>query len=381
MLYFRILSQDMNCVAAIGVVHFSVRGFGCALFYFRKEYENMKARKFSAVAAAATAVAVMLAGCGMSEQSGNSANSESPAMSGEISKVSTTSSADSLINSENVINSNVGDFSYDIGTNYDGSTCAKITGYHGTATDVTLPVTEYQGYKVTMIGIAAFMDSDIRRMVIPEGYTTFEDGAFADCTELEELYMPDSMEYFFKNTYDISIGNTFENCCKLTKLSIVGKTADINEQITYEGRSVKGKLIADCLKDNINEVLENTQKNENVYFDGTADIRLFIDKYAGQNDIDEIEIGLGAYEYEINAENMNNDGKEWTEDDFLEILFDAVYQKNEPLDKLLNYDKDVEREYCWKIIISYGECTDVGFLYYENEVPEYEEYDDYEGND
>lgn len=57
MLYFRILSQDMNCVAAIGVVHFSVRGFGCALFYFRKEYENMKAKKFSAVA---TAVALLI---------------------------------------------------------------------------------------------------------------------------------------------------------------------------------------------------------------------------------------------------------------------------------------------------------------------------------
>lgn len=51
MLYFRILSQDMNCVAAIGVVHFSVRGFGCALFYFGKEYENMKVRKFLAIAA------------------------------------------------------------------------------------------------------------------------------------------------------------------------------------------------------------------------------------------------------------------------------------------------------------------------------------------
>lgn len=57
MLYFRILSQDMNCVAAIGVVHFSVRGFDCALFYFRKEYENMKAKKFSAVA---TAIALLI---------------------------------------------------------------------------------------------------------------------------------------------------------------------------------------------------------------------------------------------------------------------------------------------------------------------------------
>lgn len=57
MLYFHILVQDMNCVAAIGVVHFSVRGFGCALFYFRKEYENMKAKKFLAVA---TSIALLI---------------------------------------------------------------------------------------------------------------------------------------------------------------------------------------------------------------------------------------------------------------------------------------------------------------------------------
>ena len=59
MLYFHILVQDMNCVAAIGVVHFSVRGFGCALFYFRKEYENMKAKKFLAVATAVALFAVI----------------------------------------------------------------------------------------------------------------------------------------------------------------------------------------------------------------------------------------------------------------------------------------------------------------------------------
>lgn len=64
----------MNCVAAIGVVHFSVRGFGCALFYCRKEYEKMRAKKFSAVAAAATAVVIMLTGCG-GEQTNSTANS------------------------------------------------------------------------------------------------------------------------------------------------------------------------------------------------------------------------------------------------------------------------------------------------------------------
>lgn len=62
MLYFHILVQDMNCVAAIGVVHFSVRGFGCALFYFRKEYKNMKAKKFLAVATA-VALVISLTAC------------------------------------------------------------------------------------------------------------------------------------------------------------------------------------------------------------------------------------------------------------------------------------------------------------------------------
>lgn len=67
MLYFRILSQDMNCVAAIGVVHFSVRGFGCALFYFRKEYKNMKVKKYLAVATA-VALVISLTACTGSEQ-------------------------------------------------------------------------------------------------------------------------------------------------------------------------------------------------------------------------------------------------------------------------------------------------------------------------
>lgn len=74
MLYFRILSQDMNCVAAIGVVHFSVRGFGCALFYFRKEYENMKAKKFLAVAIAVALVISLTACAGTGNEQASSAD-------------------------------------------------------------------------------------------------------------------------------------------------------------------------------------------------------------------------------------------------------------------------------------------------------------------
>ena len=74
MLYFRILSQDMNCVAAIGVVHFSVRGFGCALFYFRKEYKNMKVKKFSAVATAVALLISLTACAGTGNEQASSAD-------------------------------------------------------------------------------------------------------------------------------------------------------------------------------------------------------------------------------------------------------------------------------------------------------------------
>lgn len=64
----------MNCVAAIGVVHFSVRGFGCALFYFRKEYENMKAKKFSAVATAVALLISLTACAGTGNEQASSAD-------------------------------------------------------------------------------------------------------------------------------------------------------------------------------------------------------------------------------------------------------------------------------------------------------------------
>ena len=45
-----------NCVAAIGAMHFSVRGFGCALFYFMEESIIMKFKKMTAVTLAAVLV-------------------------------------------------------------------------------------------------------------------------------------------------------------------------------------------------------------------------------------------------------------------------------------------------------------------------------------
>lgn len=107
MLYFRILSQDMNCVAAIGVVHFSVRGFGCALFYFRKEYENMKAKKFLAVAIAVALVISLTACAGTGNEQASSADKNTsditdsvPSSVDESSDTVTQSKEETTVNTE-----------------------------------------------------------------------------------------------------------------------------------------------------------------------------------------------------------------------------------------------------------------------------------------
>ena len=326
MLYFRILVQDMNCVAAIGVVHFSVRGFGCALFYFRKEYENMRARKFSAVVAVATAVVVMLTGCG------------------EISTASTISSAESSNSSENVIDSNAADFSYDIGTFDDGSTYAKITGYHGTATDVTLPVTEYQGYNVTVIGTEAFKDSTIKRMVIPEGYKAFEYGAFNDCTELEELYLPDSMEEFMTNSYG-SASHDYRNCYKLTQCHFMGNTSDIRNQL-LAGEYEQYSVLSDIIGDDITKRIHVVKNSKNGVFEGTATIPVYYDRLSDSTDI----VKLDLSDVNLDISGVDEDGNEWT----IETFFDSI--KNELATCCPAFDGDK----IWMIIvIKDGKCTQV----------------------
>ena len=345
MLYFRILVQDMNCVAAIGVVHFSVRGFGCALFYCRKEYENMRAKKFLAVAAAATAVVVMLTGCGKGEQSSNAVNSESSAMSGEISTVSTASSADSSTGSENVIDSNAADFSYDIGEFNDGSIYAKITGYHGTATDVTLPVTEYQGYNVTVIGTEAFKDSNIKRMVIPEGYIAYEEGAFRDCTELEELYLPDSMEDFMKNSIWYPAID-YRNCNKLTKCDFMGTSLNIKKELMNSKYNNYRSTAYYIGKNPVIQYIDIVKSSKNGTFAGTATIPVYFGDTTGSDE--KVKLDLSNVDLDISG--VDEDGNEWTSEKFFNVLkarLEALYS-------------DLVEGYVI-IVIKDGECTQIAY--------------------
>lgn len=337
MLYFRILVQDMNCVAAIGVVHFSVRGFGCALFYFRKEYENMREKKFSAVVAAATAVVVMLTGCGEGEQSSNVVNSESSVMSGEVSNESTVTS-NQLVSSDESAESSVesvsGDvvssdtvpvepFSYSLCNDFKGNVSAMITSYNGTESEITLPITEFQGYKVRVIGTEAFKNTGVKKIVVPEGYTSYEEGAFNDCTELEELYLPDSMEDFMKSDYS-KITDDFQNCMKLTKVQFMENTINMREELIGNVYS-SYNITADCLSRVLQEYMYDVKKSKNGTFAGTATIPVYFGDSTGNDE--QVKIDLSDVELDISGADEN--GEEWSSEKFFEKLKER-YQEDFP---------------------------------------------------
>lgn len=337
MLYFHILVQDMNCVAAIGVVHFSVRGFGCALFYFRKEYENMRAKKFSAVVAAATAVVVMLTGCGEGEQSSNTVNSESSAMSGEVSNESTVTS-NQLVSSDESAESSVesvsGDvvssdtvpvepFSYSLCNDFKGNVSAMITSYNGTESEITLPITEFQGYKVRVIGTEAFKNTGVKKIVVPEGYTSYEEGAFNDCTELEELYLPDSMEDFMKSDYS-KITDDFQNCMKLTKVQFMGNTINMREELIGDVYS-SYNITADFLSRALQEYMYDVKKSKNGTFAGTATIPVYFGDSTGNDE--QVKIDLSNVDLDISG--VDENGEEWSSEKFFEKLKER-YQEDFP---------------------------------------------------
>ena len=71
------------------------------------------------------------------------------------------------------------------------SNVAKADGSALTGT-LTIPAT-INGATVTAIGVNAFQNLGITKVQFPEGITTIKYGAFADCTALETLTLPDSL--------------------------------------------------------------------------------------------------------------------------------------------------------------------------------------------
>lgn len=83
--------------------------------------------------------------------------------------------------------------------------------YNGAAADVTIP-SRYQGKPVTTIGHAAFFNSAVTSVTIPDSVTSISDVAFINCPKLTNISIPNSVTY---------IGfSAFSSCTSLKSITL-----------------------------------------------------------------------------------------------------------------------------------------------------------------
>ena len=90
-----------------------------------------------------------------------------------------------------------GDFEYTVN---DGK--LTITKYTGTKTEIIIPNT-IDGYTVSAIGIRAFSHNDTIRTLQfnTENFRSIEEQAFFECTALENITLPGTLEYLGDNAF------------------------------------------------------------------------------------------------------------------------------------------------------------------------------------
>lgn len=99
---------------------------------------------------------------------------------------------------------------------------ATVVGYTGTDVDVTIPSYFTSGnvaYKVTGLSASAFAGKNVQSVFLSDYITVLPDGAFKDCTQLEEV-----------SGYYTKIGSeAFSGCTALKKYNVTASITEIGE--------------------------------------------------------------------------------------------------------------------------------------------------------
>ena len=128
-----------------------------------------------------------------------------------------------------------GDFEYTLEDDY---TCT-ITGYNGSAANVTIPSTIY-GYKVSALSDTAFLSNkNIRSVIIPNGVLRIGALCFDSCTNLQEITIPDSVMHIVRSG-DAGSGGFLQFCDSLKEITLGSglenffDTYDLNGSHSFE---------------------------------------------------------------------------------------------------------------------------------------------------
>lgn len=137
------------------------------------------------------------------------------------------------------------------------NTAVIVTNYKckGTAADVTIPSC-YKGKPVTAINNAAFPNSAVTSVTIPDSVTSIPDAAFVNCSQLTNISIPNSVTY---------IGfSAFDGCASLKSITLPSSLRTIGNSafagcpslmtVTYSGSKKQWDAIT---KGSYNGVLEN----------------------------------------------------------------------------------------------------------------------------
>lgn len=120
---------------------------------------------------------------------------------------------------EDAVNAQLFDFEF-----IPNNTAVIVKKYNGTAADVTIP-SRYKGKPVTMIEHAAFHNSAVTSVTIPDSVTSIPDSAFGFCSQLTNISIPNSVTY---------IGfSAFNSCTSLKSITLPSSLSTIQSEAFY----------------------------------------------------------------------------------------------------------------------------------------------------